>query len=324
MKRTSMMISGLLFGISLLFFTLAAEAQTQTITFVSDTTWAVSDPTGYLLGSAQNVCLNASAPSNCPAGATLYGFSAGWTADLSSIPGATWVWAPGIDETSPALPAEFFFSKAFNLPGPPIAGSISVAVDDFAEVYVNGTSAGTTGSVTDHTLAGGAQSSLAIFNVTPFLVPGTNVIVIRAANGDFGCGSGSYSCNPAGVVFGGSLSFQSAIQVSIDIKPGTFPNSINLGSGGTVPVAILSTSTFDATSVDPGTVTLASAPVQLKGKGMPMASTEDVNADGLPDLVVHVSTEALQPSESDMSAVLAGQTLDGTPILGTDSVRVVP
>lgn len=115
-----------------------------------------------------------------------------------------------------------------------------------------------------------------------------------------------------------------SLRVHIDIKPGSFPNSINLGSGGTVPVAILSTATFDATTVDPTTVTLASAPVKLKGQGTPMASFEDINADGLLDLVVRVSTEALQISEADTEAVLEGQTLDGTPITGVDTVRVVP
>lgn len=115
-----------------------------------------------------------------------------------------------------------------------------------------------------------------------------------------------------------------ALRVDIDIKPGSFPNSINLGSGGTVPVAIFSTATFDATTVDPTTVTLASAPVKLKGQGTPMASFVDVNADGLLDLVVHVSTDALQISEVDTEAVLEGQTFDGTPITGVDTVRVVP
>lgn len=84
------------------------------------------------------------------------------------------------------------------------------------------------------------------------------------------------------------------LRVQIDIKPGSFPNSINLGSEGTVPMAILSSATFDATTVDPVTVSLASAPVKLKGKGTPMASFEDVDGNGLPDLVVQVSTEALQ------------------------------
>lgn len=113
MKRTGMTIKGLLLGISLLFFTSPAEAQTGTITFASDTTWAVSDPAGTFLGFAQDVCLNVAL--YCHWGPTFFG-----------IPGAREIWAPGITgATSPAFPAEFFFSKAFILPGPPIAGSIS-------------------------------------------------------------------------------------------------------------------------------------------------------------------------------------------------------
>jgi len=113
------------------------------------------------------------------------------------------------------------------------------------------------------------------------------------------------------------------ITVSIDIKPGSYPNTIKLGSEGTVPVAILSTNSFDARTVDPTTVTLASAPVKLKGKGTPMASAEDVNGDGLLDLVVHVSTEALQVSETDTEAVLEGKTSEGKAVQGKDSIRVI-
>ena len=114
------------------------------------------------------------------------------------------------------------------------------------------------------------------------------------------------------------------IPVTIDIKPGSFPNSVNLGSGGTVPVAIFSTQTFDARTLNPSTITLASAPVKLKGQGTPMASFQDVNGDGLPDLVVHVSTETLQLSDTDTAAVLRGKTSNGRGVKGTDSVRVVP
>lgn len=40
-------------------------------------------------------------------------------------------------------------------------------------------------------------------------------------------------------------------EVTIDVKPGSFPNSINLASAGSVPLAILSSEGFDATTVLP-------------------------------------------------------------------------
>lgn len=114
------------------------------------------------------------------------------------------------------------------------------------------------------------------------------------------------------------------IEVDIDIKPGTDPNSINLGSHGVVPVAILSSETFDATTVDPLSVTFAGAGVKVKGQGTTMMSFEDVNGDGRTDMVVQVSTEALALVETDTEAILQGETLDGIAIRGTDSVRIVP
>jgi hypothetical protein len=112
--------------------------------------------------------------------------------------------------------------------------------------------------------------------------------------------------------------------VTIDIKPNSTPNTVNLGSGGVVAVAILSSATFDATTVDPLTVTLASAPVKLKGNGTPQVLVQDVNGDGRQDLVVHIETEALQLSETDTQAVLEAETFGGTAIVGTDVVRIVP
>jgi hypothetical protein len=55
-----------------------------------------------------------------------------------------------------------------------------------------------------------------------------------------------------------------------------------------------------------------------------MASIQDVNNDGLLDLVVHISTQALQLSDTDTQAVLEGQTLDGRGIRGVDTIRIVP
>ena len=114
------------------------------------------------------------------------------------------------------------------------------------------------------------------------------------------------------------------IEVTIDIKPGSYPNSINLGSHGNVPVAILGSADFDATSIDPLSVALAGAGVKMKGKGTPMYSFDDVNGDGIMDMIVHVETEALELTTYDEDAVLEGMTYDGKRIKGVDSVRIVP
>lgn len=114
------------------------------------------------------------------------------------------------------------------------------------------------------------------------------------------------------------------LDIAIDIKPGSYPNSINLRSNGSVPVAILSSISFDATTIDPTSVTLAGGSVRLKDKkGTPMAYIDDINADGYSDLVVHVETEALTLSEEDVIAELLGKTYSEVQIRGVDSVRIV-
>jgi hypothetical protein len=115
-----------------------------------------------------------------------------------------------------------------------------------------------------------------------------------------------------------------AVNVGIDIKPGGYPNSIKLGSNGVVPVAILSSASFNAPlEVDPASVTLSGAHVKLNGKAKPTGSSQDVNNDGRADLVVQVVTQALQLSSTDTLAVLRGKTKSGVPIIGTDSVRII-
>lgn len=111
--------------------------------------------------------------------------------------------------------------------------------------------------------------------------------------------------------------------VSIDIKPGSDPNAINLGSAGVVPVAILTTPTFNATTVNPDTISLAGARVKMVGNKY-LCHQEDVNSDGLIDLVCQIKTAefVIEPGES--IAVLEAQTFDGTPIRGEDTVRIVP
>ena len=111
-----------------------------------------------------------------------------------------------------------------------------------------------------------------------------------------------------------------AIEVAIDIKPGSDTNPINPKSKGTTPVAILASEGFDPQSVDISTVSLSGAPV-ARQKGRYQASMEDVNGDGLTDLLVHVVTNLMACEGSE--AVLTGLTYDGKAMEGKDSIMLV-
>lgn len=137
----------------------------------------------------------------------------------------------------------------------------------------------------------------------------------------------------------------------IDIKPGSCPNPFNPKSKGSVPVAFVSTESFDATSVDPTTVILFGP----NGEAYPLEETEDVDStepydnggcddcfdaeanfncvvneedaycgDGYTDRVVKFLTQdlvaAIGPQEAGacVKLTVTGQTYDGVPISGSD------
>ena len=195
-------------AIAVLALAPAALAADPQVTFASGTSWTVEDadagvgPALALPGAAQHVCLNAGAPATCPGDATLFGWvGSGWSADLSAIPGATWIWAPGIDAaTTPADADTYRFVKTVNVPGTPQSGTAWVAADDGAEVFVNGTSAG----------SASGQNTMTSLDITSLLVEGANEIVVRATN-SVQCGQPcTYQSNPAGVVFGGTITYAAA------------------------------------------------------------------------------------------------------------------
>ncbi len=122
----------------------------------------------------------------------------------------------------------------------------------------------------------------------------------------------------------GAFELVQTITVSIDIKPGSFPNSINPTSNGKIPVAILSAPNFDA----PSQVNTASLTFGRTGNESSLAfcnaSPQDVNGDGLADLVCHFTTQQTGFQAGDTQSVLKGKTVTGIPIVGADSVVIVP
>jgi hypothetical protein len=114
--------------------------------------------------------------------------------------------------------------------------------------------------------------------------------------------------------------FASAVTAVIDIKPGSFPNRVQPTSPGVIPVAILTTPTFDATTVDALSVEFGpKGAIEAHGRG----HTEDVDGDGDDDLLLHFRTQATGIQCGDSSASLIGQTGGGQAVQGTDSIVTV-
>lgn len=201
-RRVSIATRAIRLALSLLSLALSVSAYPVPYRIASDSNglWTVSDANGNLLGNAQAVCLNAGA--SCPPGATPLGYPLpGWTADLSAIPGAKWIWAPGVTgTTSPAAHTEFTVQTQFYLCGAPTAARIWAAADNSAEVLLNGQSVLTS---TSHSAL--AMVDLAATNQLSLLGRGLNIIEVRVGNAanPADCTSDQYHCNPAGVVVGG-------------------------------------------------------------------------------------------------------------------------
>jgi len=116
----------------------------------------------------------------------------------------------------------------------------------------------------------------------------------------------------------------SYVRAGLDIKPGSFPNSINRGSRGRIPVAILSSAGFDAfAAVNRSTLTFGRTGGE-QSLAFCNPGLDDVNRDRLPDLVCHFDTERTGFRLGDRRGVLKGKTVNGFPIRGMDSVRIVP
>jgi len=106
-------------------------------------------------------------------------------------------------------------------------------------------------------------------------------------------------------------------ELTIDIRPGSYPNPINLKSKGVIPVAILTTDAFDASDVDPPTAIFEGAsPIRWV--------LSDVDHDGDLDLLLHFRTEDTSIVAGQEEACVTATTFGGMTLTGCDSIKVVP
>ena len=132
----------------------------------------------------------------------------------------------------------------------------------------------------------------------------------------------AFSADPSGqeltVINGASL------VVGIEVKPGTATNPINLKSKGKIPVAILSMPDFNALSeTDISSLTFGHSGDE-ESLAFCNPNGEDVNSDGLVDLVCHFSTQNTGFTSTDTFGILRGYTTEGERLGGEDAIRIVP
>jgi hypothetical protein len=134
------------------------------------------------------------------------------------------------------------------------------------------------------------------------------------------------------------------IPVSIDIKPGSCPNPVNLRSKGVLPAAILGTDVLDVTTIDLDTIRLTREGIEsgvppirysYDDVGTPfegeLCDCHDLNGDGYMDLTLKFSSRDLV-DELDLEEVasretipltVVGETYDGAPIRGEDCIWLI-
>lgn len=126
---------------------------------------------------------------------------------------------------------------------------------------------------------------------------------------------------------------QEPMEVAIDIKPGDEPTTVDPRRDGMLPVAILSSDTFDASvvvfesvrRVDPREKTASPAEGEEYESGAPpvRSAMEDVNGDGLVDRVLLFRNRDMRIECGDEVAVLRGTTTDGTTFEGREAIETV-
>ncbi len=120
---------------------------------------------------------------------------------------------------------------------------------------------------------------------------------------------------------GGFVRVDSIVEaVTMDIKPGDVPNTLNLRSRGVVPVAILTTDRFDATSIDVSSLRFGATGEEAAAI---RSVLDDVDGDGDTDLLVFFRSQDTGLDCETLFAYLSGSTSTGADIAAIDSVNIV-
>ena len=111
----------------------------------------------------------------------------------------------------------------------------------------------------------------------------------------------------------------------VDYRPGSPANILNLMSRGRIPVALFGSDSMDTGDIDQTSLVLSGVPAAH-------SAFEDVDGDGILDLILHFGTQALVTSLTTehgelqdgmvLDITLRGERMDGTGCFGEDSIRI--
>ena len=110
-----------------------------------------------------------------------------------------------------------------------------------------------------------------------------------------------------------------ALRVTIDVKPGDNPTSLEPKREGMVPIAVLSSKEFDATGVD--LTSLRAGATGTEGS-MFRSMKEDVDHDGDVDLIILFRVADLALTCNAKGITVKGKTAQGRDFEGTEAVTM--
>jgi hypothetical protein len=124
-----------------------------------------------------------------------------------------------------------------------------------------------------------------------------------------------------------------AVEVALDLKPGSCTNVLNTKSKGMFPAAILGTQTLNVANIDPASIRVAGvAPLRVTIEDVGQTGRCTTGRDGIPDLLLKLDTQALvQALRASLGTLHDGQRIvvplegtlrDGTPLIGDDVVVI--